>query len=274
MDANALLGLAYLGGIGFAFWTWIDALSHSREEWLEVGQNKATFFLLWYAGGLLTLGLVPIAMSVWYYRSLRPMFRRKRASTHAGPSSSVRAYVRTVRTQRPMPPVDARRSEEVELADVVLALLTEDRRPLAEVESAIITATRLDTSVVNRELAFLRVMAAYEATSFAFDDEDFADTVSAHLLDAFAASLHLLSDRAIWEAALSHYLEAFAEGDLEEYTVADPHVCEYGRVFANRIGLAGTEFGAGVGAAIAHATYDEVAEELFRWSTAARSDMP
>lgn len=72
---NFSLGLAYLAGAGFAFWMWIDALSHHRDLWARIGRNKVNYFIAWYVGGLFTVGLVPIAMSVWYYRDIRPTLR-------------------------------------------------------------------------------------------------------------------------------------------------------------------------------------------------------
>lgn len=81
---KSLLGLLLLAGWGFAIWMWVEALTVPGEEWKRCGKDKVTFFVWWYLGGFLTLGLVPVGMSVWYYRSLRPEFRANHATALPG----------------------------------------------------------------------------------------------------------------------------------------------------------------------------------------------
>jgi len=78
---QTLLGLAIFAGWVFAFVMWCDSLTVPGQTWKDHGHDKAKFFVLWYVGGLLTFGLVPVGMSVWYLRSIRPDLRPKRVPT-------------------------------------------------------------------------------------------------------------------------------------------------------------------------------------------------
>lgn len=80
---NFLLGLLYLGLAGFAVWMWVDALfMRPGRDWRAIGRSKVTFFVAWYVGGLLTVGLVPMGLAIWYYRTIRPQLQQ-----HANESS-------------------------------------------------------------------------------------------------------------------------------------------------------------------------------------------
>lgn len=70
---NFIGGLAYLAGLVFAIVVFFDAITVPGARWF--GPSKGGFFVAWYVGGIFTVGLVPIGMSVWYWRKLRPALR-------------------------------------------------------------------------------------------------------------------------------------------------------------------------------------------------------
>jgi Protein of unknown function (DUF2510) len=79
-----LLGLVFLGFFCFVIWMWADALSVPGESWTATTWTKKRWFLTWYLAGFLTMGLVPMGMAVYYYRSLRPVLRTGSATTPPG----------------------------------------------------------------------------------------------------------------------------------------------------------------------------------------------
>jgi hypothetical protein len=70
-----LVVFAFLGALWFTIWMWIEALTVPASSWRAVDRSKGWYFIAWYAGGLLTAGLVPLGMSVWYYVVVRPLVR-------------------------------------------------------------------------------------------------------------------------------------------------------------------------------------------------------
>lgn len=85
---ETILGLAILGWWCFTIWMWVDALTVPGPRWNEVAaqreagtpkpfipETKGSFFAMWYLGGLLTFGLVPMCMAIAYFRSVRPKLR-------------------------------------------------------------------------------------------------------------------------------------------------------------------------------------------------------
>jgi Protein of unknown function (DUF2510) len=98
------LGFALLAGYGFAFWMWIDALCVPRQLWRELGKDvnfpgmrsKGNFFAWWYVGGFFTGGLIPIGLSIDYYRRLRPRFRAARAATPVLPAGPSPTHAETI----------------------------------------------------------------------------------------------------------------------------------------------------------------------------------
>lgn len=59
----------------FTIWMWFDAGSSYGGSWEGSGQNKRRFFIAWYVGGVLSAGIVPMGMAVWYFRRIRPHVR-------------------------------------------------------------------------------------------------------------------------------------------------------------------------------------------------------
>lgn len=71
----SMFGIAYLGMFALAVVVWFQALSTRNETWTAAGQKKSSFFLCWYLGGFVTMGLVPMGMSIWYLTTLAPKFK-------------------------------------------------------------------------------------------------------------------------------------------------------------------------------------------------------
>jgi hypothetical protein len=81
---DVIVGVVVLGGIVFSVWTWFEALNVPRDRWTAVPCStlcdksghwtKRSWFLLWYVGGFVTCGLVPVGMSIYFHQTLRPVF--------------------------------------------------------------------------------------------------------------------------------------------------------------------------------------------------------
>lgn len=72
---EALIGAVYMAFFVFTVWMWAEALGVPSDRWSLVNWTKVKWFVAWYVSGLLTFGLVPMGMAIYYYRSLRPTFR-------------------------------------------------------------------------------------------------------------------------------------------------------------------------------------------------------
>jgi hypothetical protein len=91
-----LVGLGVLLLWGFAIWMWFDALTVPAARWkaAPTRETKGSWFAAWYVGGLLTFGLVPIAMAFYYHARIRPPLRAPNPETPVRASPDVWSVVR------------------------------------------------------------------------------------------------------------------------------------------------------------------------------------
>jgi hypothetical protein len=83
--------MAWLVLFCFAVWMWFEAITTPSERWGVVDWTKRRWFIIWYVSGLLTSGLVPMGMAIYFYRRLRPDLR---AAAEAEKTGVVRTKAR------------------------------------------------------------------------------------------------------------------------------------------------------------------------------------
>lgn len=72
--AEGLILLVLLIPFGIVVWGVVDAASHPRSQWDQVGQSKVLWIVL-QVGGVVLMLVVGLALSIWYLIRVRPQLK-------------------------------------------------------------------------------------------------------------------------------------------------------------------------------------------------------